>query len=211
MKIVPIVFHNDIILAADVNGEILVAVKPISDRLGLSWNKQLERIKRDPILREGMTVMVIPGVGGGQETTCLKLHLVNGWLFGIEEGRIKDPLVREAVLVYKRECFRVLFEHFYGKAKERVEQGRPASDATPPEAAEPRQFPNWSGEEWRLKLSTADSYDRRFGKLAAQWVMTEHLGFPVPPREMIDVGRQLGLFDHIPPVTITVGGGHHDP
>ena len=36
----------------------------IVDTLGLAWNKQLERLKRDPILAEGMTMTVLPSVGG---------------------------------------------------------------------------------------------------------------------------------------------------
>lgn len=108
-------FRNDTLFAVERDDGAFVAIKPISDSLGLAWNKQLERIKRDPILSEGMTMTVMPSPGGPQETTLLKLDLVNGWLFTIDESRVKDDETRQRVLSYKRECYGVLFKHFYGR------------------------------------------------------------------------------------------------
>jgi prophage antirepressor-like protein len=59
--------------------------------------------------------------------------------------------------------------------------------------ATPRQFPNWPLDEWRLKIATADRYDRMYGKLAGQWIMPQ-LGFPTPPPSMIQSSKQLDLF-----------------
>ncbi len=67
-------FHGDTLFAVSDPGGALVAPKPISDALGLAWNKQLERIKRDPVLAEGMTIMGIPSPGGEQQTSMLRLH-----------------------------------------------------------------------------------------------------------------------------------------
>lgn len=58
---------------------------------------------------------MIPSLGGPQETTCLRLELVNGWLFTIDESRAKDEETRQRVLTYKRECYAALFHHFYGR------------------------------------------------------------------------------------------------
>lgn len=61
---------------------------------------------------------VIPfGRGGAQEAVCIKLDLVNGWLFTIDSSRIKDDAVRERVILYQRECYSVLHDHFAGKRK----------------------------------------------------------------------------------------------
>lgn len=126
-------FRNDTLFAVERDDGVFVAIKPISDSLGLAWNKQLERIKRDPILAEGMTMTVMPSPGGPQETTLLKLDLVNGWLFTIDEGRVKDEETRQKVLAYKRECYATLFRHFYGRSLDQ----RTASLSDPP-AGEPR-------------------------------------------------------------------------
>lgn len=63
---------------------VYVALKPICDSLGLAWASQFQRVKDDPVLSEGITTIVIPSPGGAQETTCLKLELVNGWLFKVD-------------------------------------------------------------------------------------------------------------------------------
>ncbi len=115
-NIITVDFRNDTLFAVERDDGVFVAIKPICDTLGLAWNKQLERLKRDPVLIEGMTMAVLPSPGGPQETTLLKLELVNGWLFGIDESRVKDEETRQRVLAYKRECYGVLFKHLYGRS-----------------------------------------------------------------------------------------------
>lgn len=113
-NLVQIEFHGDTLWAVREDGEWFVAIKPICDRLGIAWHGQRERVNRDTILAEGTRIIRLPSPGGSQETTLLRLDLLNGWLFGIEEARIKDPAIRDRVLLYKRECFAVLFHHFFG-------------------------------------------------------------------------------------------------
>ncbi|OWJ69286.1 hypothetical protein CDV50_18830, partial [Haematobacter massiliensis] len=64
------------------------------------------------IMSQGISVIRIPSAGGPQETVCLPLDLLNGFLFGIDENRVKDPAARERLIVYKRHGFRALFEYF---------------------------------------------------------------------------------------------------
>lgn len=56
-------------------GEHLVAMKPICEAIGLQWEAQLKRIKRHPVLSQGMSIMDTPSAGGEQETTCLPLDV----------------------------------------------------------------------------------------------------------------------------------------
>lgn len=44
-----------------------VAVKPICDSLGIEWRKQQERVRRDPILAEGITMVVMPSPGASAD------------------------------------------------------------------------------------------------------------------------------------------------
>lgn len=122
-SLVKVDFHGDELLAVREGDEVFVALKPICDRLSLHWGGQLERIKRDRILGEGIRVIRIPTTGGDQETAFLPLKFLSGWMFGIDDLRIEDEIIVERVLVYKRECYDVLHNHFYGK----LTQGR--SDA----------------------------------------------------------------------------------
>lgn len=124
-KLTTIDFHDDTLFAVEEAEAVFVAVKPIADSLGLAWNAQLERLKRDPVLAEGMRVTRIPSPGGGQDTTVLRLDLLQGWLFGIDASRVK-PDVRERVTAYRRECFAVLHRHFYGERSAAAPSTMPA-------------------------------------------------------------------------------------
>ena len=93
------------------NNQHYVAMKPICENIGLDWKAQYDRIKRHAVLSEGMVMMTTPSKGGEQQTICLPLDYLNGWLFGVESNRVK-PQIRESLLQYQRECFRVLNEHF---------------------------------------------------------------------------------------------------
>jgi P22_AR N-terminal domain len=108
-------FYGDTLFAQqEVDGEVIVAVKPIIERLGLDWSSQLKRIRRDDVLTEGMVIMTIPSPGGPQQAVSLPLNLIPGFLLGIETTRIPNPETRAVVITYQRECHAVLFRHFFG-------------------------------------------------------------------------------------------------
>lgn len=65
----------------------------------------------------------------------------------------------------------------------------PAQAATDPEA---RPFPHWSMEEMRTKKGTVDMYRLLYGVMAAQWLCPQ-LGFPTPPVELVENGRQMTM------------------
>lgn len=134
-------FRGDTLFAVERDDGVFVAVKPISDQLGLDWSGQHQRIKRTPALLEGMGVIPIPSVGGAQETVCLRLNLINGWLFTIDSARVK-PELRERVLAYQRECYDVLADHFLG----------PRAAAQPIRRPDPIEDSNLRVEEHKLSL-----------------------------------------------------------
>ena len=55
---------------------------------------------------------------------------------------------------------------------------------------EARPFPHWSMEEMRTKRGTVDMYRLLYGVMAAQWICPQ-MGFPVPPVELVENGRQM--------------------
>lgn len=62
---------------------------------------------------------------------------------------------------------------------------------TPP-AAELRHFPDWPMDELRTKRGVVDMYRMLYGVMAAQWVSPQ-MGFPSPPLELVENGRQMLL------------------
>lgn len=131
-QIITVNFRGDQLYGFENDDGTYMAIKPMVESMGLSWEGQRQRLNRDPILSEGTCVMQAPLSGAkGQEVTCLKLELVNGWLFTIDTGRIKDDAVRERVVLYQRECYGVLHKHFYGRAtsdRHAAIEGKPNPD-----------------------------------------------------------------------------------
>ena len=114
-----VVFYDDEVTAVQMaDGVVYVPIRPLCDYLGVDWSSQLQRINRDVVLAEvvqGVVVITTPsegGRGGGpQDMMCLPLDYLNGWLFGINANRVK-PEVREQVIRYQKECYRILADAF---------------------------------------------------------------------------------------------------
>lgn len=157
-----VIFHGDAIHAERVDGRVIVAVKPIVERLGIDWNGQFQRIKRDEVLEQGMCVTHIPTPGGVQDSVGLPLELLPGFLFGISAERVSDPAARAAIIAYKRECHEVLFRHFFG----------------------PREEVSIDWEEAREKLALVRELRLTSGKAAAAKLWAE-LGLPMPAEEPV--------------------------
>jgi len=176
-KIVTVDFRNDTLFAVERDDGVFVALKPIVASMGLDWKAQHRRVSEDAVLKEGVVTMTMPSVGGVQETTCLRLDLVNGWLFTIDESRVKDEATRQRVLAYKRECHGVLFQHFYGKRLN-------------PEVA----FEDEPAENESVKIRLVNESRQVFGTQAAAQLWFK-LGLPVVPA-MVHDPRQLSLLDY---------------
>ncbi|GEM_PF-1501574 len=180
-EIVTVDFHGDTLFAARVDERVLIAVKPIATRFGLDWKSQWGRISRDALLSEGVVITTIPSLGGDQDTVCLPLDLIPGFLFGIDDRRIKDVERREVVLRYKRECYRVLYQHFFGKPEEAVGV---------PERATAGDAPL---DEWRTWLSMIDNARRIYGNAAARrlWARSP---LPSPERDHLEPADDIDRF-----------------
>lgn len=155
-----VIFHGDAIHAERVDGRVIVAVKPIVERLGIDWSSQLHRIKRDEVLDGSMVVTTIETPAGPRESVGLPLELLPGFLFGISAERVSDPAARAAIIAYKRECHEVLFRHFFG----------------------PREDAQIDWEEAREKLALVRELRLTSGKAAAAKLWAE-LGLPMPAEE----------------------------
>jgi hypothetical protein len=125
--IITVNFHGADIIGFKSGLIFVFAVKPIAVAMGLDWPSQFKRIQQDPVLSEGIVMMTIPlGPGGPQDTICLDSERLHGWLFKIETRRIKNPAIRDRILVYQRECCRVLERHFSGNQRRAVKDAMTA-------------------------------------------------------------------------------------
>jgi hypothetical protein len=112
-------FYGDEIPAVVVDdGQIFVPLRPICDFLGVDWSAQSRRIRRDTVLSESTSTVAVTATDGRErEMLCLQLDYLNGWLFGINANRVKSE-VKEKLILYQRECYRVLADHFQEPAPE---------------------------------------------------------------------------------------------
>lgn len=108
-------YGDEIVAVRAAGGVIYVPVRPICDLLGVDWAGQRRRINRDGVLGAEMQSVAITDREGERlvtrEMQCLPLDYVSGFLFGISADRVK-PELKERVLRYQRECYKVLSEAF---------------------------------------------------------------------------------------------------
>lgn len=111
-------FYGDELIAVLVDDRPYIPIAPICDFLGVSWSGQRERIMRDAVLSEAAVSIRVTrkeSKRGGREMLCLPLDYLNGWLFGVSAGRVKEEL-RERLIRYQKDCYRVLAQAFQGAA-----------------------------------------------------------------------------------------------
>lgn len=121
-------FHGQTLSVIPQQDKLYVAIKPICENMGVLWEPQRKRIQRNEVLSEGASMMEVPSKGGYQETVCLPLELLNGWLFGIDANRIKDPTVKARVIEYQRECYKVLFDYWFKGASDKPAKPEPQAN-----------------------------------------------------------------------------------
>ncbi len=128
-------FYGDgIPVAATPDGEPYVALRPITDHLGLDPRSQRRRAQADPVIAPRLRTLALTGADGRRrELLCLPLDLLPGYLFGIDTGRVKTGLM-DKLNRYRADCFRVLWEAFRGESwavREAVVPSAPTDVAAP--------------------------------------------------------------------------------
>lgn len=180
-EIVTVNFRGDDLYGFKRDDGTFLALKPMVEAMGVPWEPQRQRIQRDPVLSEGASIMKVPfGRGGAQDMLCIKLELVNGWLFGIDSARIKDEAVRERVILYQRECYQVLHDHFAGKRKPLIGADDDDLDQAP------------SQNERRSLVAEAR---QTFGVLAARQLWAQQQ-LPMVPAMMAANRNDMDLFHY---------------
>lgn len=109
------------IVTVERDGEIFVPIKPICAALGIEAAPQRDKLQNDEFFNSVGTIIVSTGADGkSYEMYALPLKFIYGWLATINPGKVA-PEAREAVAVYRRECYDVLYEHFTGSMRRTIE------------------------------------------------------------------------------------------
>lgn len=118
MQQVVMPFDGQVIeVVCDEQGTPWVSVRSVCQAIGVAPNNQIEKLKKDD--RFDRYDIISPSVGGPQNTFCIPVEQLNGWLFSINPNKVSD-IVRPKLIAYQQECFRVLYNHFLPKGSESV-------------------------------------------------------------------------------------------
>ncbi len=109
-------FYGDRLLTVLVGDTPYVAIRPITDFLGIDWSSQRQRIQRDEVLVEKARLVAVIGADQKRrEMFCLPIEFLPGWLFGIDTSRVRSEL-KEKLIRYRRECFHILWQAFQSES-----------------------------------------------------------------------------------------------
>ncbi len=106
----PVPFHNDTIFAIEHNGEPFAPVRPIIENMGLAWQGQHVKLMTNKD-RWGVMIIVTPSAGGNQESICIPLRKVAGYLSTINPNKVR-PELRDKILAYQNECDDALWQYW---------------------------------------------------------------------------------------------------
>lgn len=110
------------IVTVNQDGETYVPIKPICQALGIDFSAQYNKLQSDETLSSTIAIIAMVGADNKErEMVCLAVKFIYGWLFTINPGKV-DTEAREAVTRYRRECYDVLYDHFAGSLRRRVEE-----------------------------------------------------------------------------------------
>ena len=109
-SLVPVPFHGTTLFLLEQNNEPYTPMKPIVEGMKLAWQVQHRKLDSNKE-RWGITMMVIPSKSGDQETLCMPLRKLPGWLMTIHPTRVK-PEIREKIIQYQNECDDVLWKYW---------------------------------------------------------------------------------------------------
>lgn len=114
-------FNNQSLITVEQNGVHYVAMKPICENIGIQWESQYNRIRRDDVLNSVIFIMNMTGSDSkNYQMICLPIEYLNGWLFGIDINRC-NPEIRDTLIKYKKECYQALHDYWFnGKAERKT-------------------------------------------------------------------------------------------
>lgn len=131
LTVIHVPFRGDSIDAVHDGGRVWVSVSKLCEALGLGYSSQLQKLKEKPWATVTLVVMVAED-GKNRSVACLDLDSLPMWLATIDTKRVA-PAAREKLVVYQRECARVLREHFFGaRQAEAPSKALPSSESLPP-------------------------------------------------------------------------------
>ncbi|HOT30148.1 MAG TPA: phage antirepressor N-terminal domain-containing protein [Candidatus Ozemobacteraceae bacterium] len=109
-QLVPVAFHGDTLFIVSHQGEPFTPVRPIVENMGLTWGAQQKKLHRSS-KRWGVAILATPTKTGPQETLCMPLRKLAGFLATIEPRKVR-PEIRAKIELYQAECDDALWAYW---------------------------------------------------------------------------------------------------
>lgn len=130
-QLITVPFHGQTLYVIPFNDEPYTAMRPIVEGMGIDWKSQHRKLVSSE--RFGVVEMTTPSAGGPQQSLCMPVRKLPGWLMTIHPRKVR-PELKARILAYQNECDDVLWQYW---RKMNVEVSMPftSSDAVKPPMA----------------------------------------------------------------------------
>lgn len=204
-------FYGDQIVLVFRDEQPFVAIRPICERLGIAWQPQHRKLS-DPKNDWTVTSMMTVGTssdGKSREMVCLSVLDFPLWMASIQPSKVAED-IRERLILYRRECKQVLFDHVFGRAQARTETLSAELAAchtyllaTYPRWARIHALTKGGAPElvvWRRSGMTRQQFDAEFGEMERCGLVSQVDWYRGGPRtlgeEMAELRRSVILAEH---------------
>lgn len=109
-------YGHDLVAVILPDGRIAAVLRWLCDSLSLNLQSQLRVIRGRTALADGLVSVQLDTDGGPQPMFALTLDVLAGWLFAVDERRVKEE-ARADVVLFQRECVRALSAYFESKRR----------------------------------------------------------------------------------------------
>jgi P22_AR N-terminal domain len=94
----------------ELDGEVFIPLRNVSEKLGLAWQNEHRRIRNDPILSKAV-IKLMTALSNSQEQLCLPLKFFPGWVFKINLNGVSDE-ARPTVEAVQLEGYDALYSYW---------------------------------------------------------------------------------------------------
>jgi hypothetical protein len=186
-NLLPVAFHGDTLYLVELDGEPFTPARPICEAIGVSWSGQHEKLTINP-QRCGVRFTLTPTAGGDQQTICIPVRKLSGWLASINAAKVK-PEIREKMEAYQAECDDALWRYWTeGHAR------RPDAPEAAPVPVDPRQAAaEWIARNGGQFLTPARMYAIQSARLLCHLVNESQHACPEAAAALYHAARAVAV------------------
>ncbi|MGS0941023.1 phage antirepressor N-terminal domain-containing protein [Pseudomonas luteola] len=186
--LITVPFHGANLILVEHAGQPFVPMRPVVEGMGIDWSAQRKKLASNE-KRWGVAFIATPSGTGEQETICIPLRKLPGWLSSLEPSRVKNEAARQKIEMFQYECDDALWQYWNeGRAVNPRAQEKSAANDSAIEFAKLalEHLPNLGANSKQELLSRVSemAYGQRLIPLPR---VEEHL---MPAKE---VGKKLGI------------------